>query len=67
MEEKEIQESDYAIIKLPRDLADMIDKMMGRMGYRTRTEFVKDAIRNLLQQYGISEERAEPLLTTQRK
>jgi len=37
----------------PKDLTDLIDQMMGKMGYKTRTEFVKDAVRRLLSAYGI--------------
>ena len=51
-----MSEKEYAVIKLPKDLADMIDLMIGRMGYKTRTEFVKDAVRRLLREYGIQEE-----------
>lgn len=48
-----VNEKEYRIIKLPKDLADIIDEMIGRMGYKTRTEFVKDAVRRLLSAYGI--------------
>ena len=48
-----IDENDYRIIKLPKDLADLVDEMLGKMGYKTRTEFVKDAVRRLLAAYGI--------------
>ncbi len=48
------EEKDYRIIKLPRDLAELIDGLIGRWGYTTRTEFVKDACRKLLREYGIN-------------
>jgi len=48
-----VKENEYRIIKLPKDLTDLIDQMMGKMGYKTRTEFVKDAVRRLLETYGI--------------
>ena len=51
-----MSEKKYAVIKLPEDLVNMIDLMIGRMGYRTRTEFVKDAVRRLLHEYGVQEE-----------
>ena len=53
--------NDYRIIKLPKDLADLVDEMLGKMGYKTRTEFVKDAVRRLLSAYGIQ----QPLENTQ--
>ena len=44
---------DYRIIKLPIELAELIDDVLGKMGYKSRTEFVKDAVRHLLQAYGV--------------
>ena len=41
----------YVIIKIPVELVDEIDKMMGKFGYRSRAEFVKDAVRRLLRIY----------------
>lgn len=42
---------DYVTVKLPRDLLEEIDRVLGRFGYRSRTEFIKDAIRDLLRRY----------------
>lgn len=41
----------YTLLKLPKDLVDEVDKIVGKHGYRSRTEFVKDAIRSLLREY----------------
>ena len=41
----------YSVIKIPDELADEIDKIVGKHGYRSRTEFVKDAARALLREY----------------
>jgi len=46
------REEEYSTVKVPKDLIDEIDKMMDKLGYRSRSEFVKDAIRSLLRQYG---------------
>lgn len=45
MEEKE--ERDYTTVSIPIDLAQRIDKMLGK-GYQNRADFVRDAIRRLL-------------------
>jgi metal-responsive CopG/Arc/MetJ family transcriptional regulator len=41
----------YSIIKIPDELAEEVDKIVGKHGYRSRTEFVKDATRALLREY----------------
>jgi metal-responsive CopG/Arc/MetJ family transcriptional regulator len=41
----------YSVIKIPDELAEEIDKIVGKHGYRSRTEFVKDAVRTLLREY----------------
>jgi len=41
----------YSVVKIPDELAEEIDKVVGKHGYRSRTEFVKDAIRALLREY----------------
>ncbi|GEM_PF-1085890 len=43
---------DYVIIKIPKALADEIDAFLGKHGYKSRAELVKDAIRSLLREYG---------------
>lgn len=49
-------QEEYIIQKLPKSLTDEVDKLMGQYGYRSRSEFVKDAVRNLLRQYQIQEQ-----------
>jgi len=46
-------EAEYAPVKIPKSLLEEVDKAVGKFGYRSRTEFVKDAIRNLLREYGM--------------
>ena len=43
--------SDYATIRLPRSLVDPVDDLVrsGLLGFRTRAEFVADAIRRRLE------------------
>ena len=38
---------DYVTLKIPRELAELIDKLIeeSRLGYRSRAEFTKEAIR----------------------
>ena len=40
-------EDDYVTVRIPRQLADEIDEIIriGTLGYRTRAEMVKEAIR----------------------
>ena len=49
-------ETDYAVYKIPRELDEEVVKVVGKHGYRSKTEFAKDAIRRLLLEYGVSEE-----------
>jgi len=53
-------------VKLPKSLLDEVDKELGKHGYRSRSEFLKDAVRSLLRQYGAyqPEEEIEPKLST---
>jgi len=52
----EEKKSDYVVYKLPKDLDEEIQKIVGKHGYRSKTEFVKDAVRRLLLEYGVYEE-----------
>ena len=38
----------YTTIKLPKDLTREMDRLIGRLGYRSRSEVAKDGIRRLL-------------------
>ena len=48
------EKSEYVIIKIPADLVKEIDAVLGKHGYRSRAEFVKDAVRALLRHYAAS-------------
>lgn len=43
---------DYTTVRIPKELADEVDKLVGTMGFRTRAEVVKEALRALLLKYG---------------
>ena len=42
---------EYVTVRIPKELADEIDKLIGKYGFRTRAEIVKEAVRRLLAQY----------------
>lgn len=44
------EERDYTTVSIPLTLAEKIDKVLGKGGYRNRTDFVCDAIRRLLEE-----------------
>lgn len=46
-------EAEYVFVKIPKSLLDEVDKAVGKHGYRSRAEFVKDAVRSLLREYGV--------------
>lgn len=43
--------SDYTTIKLPNELVAEIDKLVGKQGFRSRTEVVKEALRRYFERY----------------
>jgi hypothetical protein len=43
--------SDHITIKLPKELVAEMDRLIGAMGFRSRGEIAKEAIRQLLSQY----------------
>ena len=43
--------SKYVTIKLPKNLIDQIDSFVGKYGFVSRTEVVKEALRRLFQEY----------------
>jgi len=43
--------NEYTTIKLPNELIAEIDKLIGKHGFRSRGEIVKEAIRAFLKQY----------------
>ena len=42
-------ERDYTTVSIPIDLAEKIDKIAREKGYQNRADFVRDAIRRLLE------------------
>lgn len=40
----------YTNIALPEELVKEIDKFIGKLGYRSRAELVKEAVRNRLKE-----------------
>ena len=49
------------IVKLPKELIEEVDKIVGSHGYRTRPEVIKDAVRAMLREYKRYEELSEKL------
>ena len=45
------RKSDYVTIKLPAELVKEIDSLIGRFGFTSRGEIVKEAVRRLLDHY----------------
>ncbi len=43
---------DYMNIPIPKNLVEIIDHNKHRFGYRSRSEFVRDAIRRRLEELG---------------
>lgn len=41
----------YVPIKIPKTLADEMDLLIGKFGYRTRAEIAKDGIRMILREH----------------
>jgi len=41
-------EDEYTPVKVPNDLLSEIDRLVGKHGYKSRQEVVKDAVRRLL-------------------
>jgi len=56
---EESKRAEYVGINIPKDLIDEVDKLLGKFGYRSRPEIVKDAIRRLLAQYNIPSKEEE--------
>jgi len=52
--------SDHVTIKLPKELVEEMDRLIGALGFRSRGEIAKEAIRQLLSHY--KESLAQPQL-----
>jgi len=46
-----VKKERYKIVKLPVELIEEIDLIRESFGYRSRAEFVKEAVRRLLNEY----------------
>jgi len=46
------EERDYTTVSIPIDLAIKIDQVVKKGGYQNRADFVRDAIRRLLEEKG---------------
>ncbi len=53
--EKEPIDGNYTTIKLPNDLVIEMDQLIGKHGFKSRAEIIKDALRELLTRYKNSE------------
>lgn len=49
------QRDDHNTVRLPEDLTDEMDKLIGKHGFRSRAEIAKQAIRGLLREYQTQE------------
>jgi len=45
--------AEYVPVQIPKSLLKKVDEIVGKLGYRSRSEFVKEAIRALLREYGV--------------
>ena len=48
---KKSKQSDHVTVKIPKELTDEMDKLIGALGFRSRGEIAKEAIRQLLNHY----------------
>jgi Arc/MetJ-type ribon-helix-helix transcriptional regulator len=48
---KENKQSDHVTVKIPKELVDEMDRLIGALGFRSRGEIAKEAIRQLLNHY----------------
>ena len=53
--EKDPIEGNYTTVKLPNDIVAEMDKLIGKHGFKSRSEIIKDALIELLNQYKIGE------------
>jgi Arc/MetJ-type ribon-helix-helix transcriptional regulator len=53
--EKDPIEGNYTTIKLPNDLVIEMDQLIGKHGFKSRAEIIKDALRELLTHYKTTE------------
>lgn len=46
-----LKRKNYSVIKLPIELDDRINKFKGKYGFKSKTEFVKEAVRSRILLY----------------
>lgn len=46
-----MSKNEYATVRIPKNLTDEVDTLVGSFGFTSRAEIVKEAIRRLLQEY----------------
>ena len=56
----EKKEDDYVIVRIPKELSDEVDKLIGTKGFRSKAEIVKEALRDLLAHYQKTEQQELP-------
>ena len=45
------ESNEYVVVKIPKNLADDVDALIGKFGFTSRAEITKQALRKLLQEY----------------
>ena len=51
-DEKSGKEDDYVTVRIPKELSQEADKLIGKKGFKSKAEIVKVALRELLDNYG---------------
>lgn len=51
MKEKK-EKDDYVTLRIPKDLSDEMETLLGTLGFRSKAEITKEALRHLLLDYG---------------
>jgi len=51
-DEKCGKEDDYVTVRIPKELSEEADKLIGKKGFRSKAEIVKEALRELIDHYG---------------
>jgi Arc/MetJ-type ribon-helix-helix transcriptional regulator len=51
-DEKNGKEDDYITVRIPKELSQEADKLIGKKGFKSKAEIVKEALRKLLDHYG---------------
>jgi Arc/MetJ-type ribon-helix-helix transcriptional regulator len=46
------KEDDYVTLKIPKQLSQEADKLIGKKGFKNKAEIIQEALKQLLDQYG---------------